>query len=242
MLRERLWSITVDPDQALLEWVQQLGGRVSGRMLASSGTFQYFAAAAPGAKELVSMVKIWELTQRQRWHRRAGGYDLVVIDAPATGHALGLLQSPQTFGAIARVGPIAGQSQRVLELLQDPVRSGYVAVALATEMAVTEALELQDGLQHGLGRSLDTVLLNGLLPSRFNAAELERMASVNGTDIGRSAANAARSVHDRARFQHNQLARLRRRRFEVLGVPFLFGTELELAAVEKIASHLARRL
>jgi anion-transporting ArsA/GET3 family ATPase len=63
LLRERMWSISIDPDRALLEWLQQLGGRVSGRMLASSGTFQYFAAAAPGAKELVSMVKIWELTQ-----------------------------------------------------------------------------------------------------------------------------------------------------------------------------------
>src|SRR5882762_212388 len=118
LLGERLWSISIDPDQALLEWLQQLGGRVSGKMLASSGTFQYFAAAAPGAKELVSMVKIWELTQGERWQRRAGGYDLVVVDAPATGHALGLLHSPQTFGAIARVGPIAGQAQRVRALLE----------------------------------------------------------------------------------------------------------------------------
>ena len=62
--RERLSSISIDPDRALLEWLQALGGRVSGRVLASSGTFQYFAAAAPGAKELVSMVKIWQLTQR----------------------------------------------------------------------------------------------------------------------------------------------------------------------------------
>ncbi|MCW3027926.1 MAG: Anion-transporting ATPase [Solirubrobacterales bacterium] len=242
LLGERLWSISIDPDQALLEWLQQLGGRVSGRMLASSGTFQYFAAAAPGAKELVSMVKIWELTQGERWQRRAGGYDLVVVDAPSTGHALGLLQSPQTFGAIARVGPIAGQSQRVRELLQDPGRSGFLAVALATDMAVTETLELQDGLRRGLGRTLDTVLLNGLLPSRFTAAELERMARLDGSEIGRSAATAARAAHDRARFQHNQLARLRRRRFEVLGVPFLFGAELDLTAVQRIAAHLRRRL
>src|SRR3979411_1432512 len=62
MLGRRLWSISSDPDQARLEWLQQLGGRVSGRVLASSSTFQYFAAAAPGAKELVSMVKIWALT------------------------------------------------------------------------------------------------------------------------------------------------------------------------------------
>src|SRR3984893_15822441 len=213
-LGERLWSISIDPDRALLEWLQQLGGRVSGRVLASSSTFQYFAAAAPGAKELISMVKIWELTQGRRWQRRAGGYDLVVIDAPATGHALGLLQSPQTFGAIARVGPIAGQSQRVRELLQDPSRSGYLAVALATEMAVTETLELQDGLLSGLGRELDAVLLNGVRRSRSRAAELERIGRVNGTEIGRAAGQAARAAHDRARFQHNQLARLRRRRVE----------------------------
>jgi anion-transporting ArsA/GET3 family ATPase len=241
-LGERLWSISIDPDRALLEWLQQLGGRVSGRVLASSGTFQYFAAAAPGAKELLSMVKIWELTQGERWQRRTGGYDLVVIDAPATGHALGLLQSPQTFGAIARVGPIAGQSQRVRELLQDPARSGFLAVALATDMAVTETLELQDGLRSGIGRTLDKVLLNGLLPSRFTAVELERIAQLNGSDIGRSAATAARAAHDRARFQHNQLARLRRRRFEVLGVPFVFGAELDLPAVQRIAAHLRRRL
>ena len=242
LLSDRLWSISIDPDQALLEWLQQLGGRVSGRMLASSGTFQYFAAAAPGAKELVSMVKIWELTQGERWQRRAGGYDLVVIDAPSTGHALGLLHSPRTFGAIARVGPIAGQAQRVRELLEDPARSAFLGVALATDMAVTETLELQDGLLQGLGRTLDRVLLNCLLPSRFTAAELERIARLDGSEIGRSAAAAARAAHDRARFQHNQLARLRRRRFEVLGVPFLFGAELDLPAVQRIAAHLRRRL
>ena len=242
MLGDRLWSISIDPDQALLEWLQQLGGRVSGRLLASSSTFQYFAAAAPGAKELISMVKIWELTQGRRWQRRADGYDLVVIDAPATGHALGLLQSPQTFGAIARVGPIAGQSERVRELLQDRARSGYVAVALPTDMAVTETLELEEGLHSGVGRGLDVVLLNGVLPSRFTAAELESAEQLDGGEIGRSAAIAARAAHDRARFQHNQLARLRRRRFEVLGVPFLFEAEIGLPAVEKIAGQLRRRL
>src|SRR5947199_3947117 len=128
-LKERLSSISIDPDRALLEWLQALGGRVSGRLLASSGTFQYFAAAAPGAKEMVSMVKVWELTQGRRWQRRAEGYDVVVLDAPATGNALGLLGSPQTFGAIARVGPVAGQAQRVRALLEDPERSAYLAVA-----------------------------------------------------------------------------------------------------------------
>jgi Anion-transporting ATPase len=270
-LRENLWSVSLDPDRALLEWLQSLGGRVSGRLLASSGTFQYFAAAAPGAKELVSMVTIWKLMEGGRGRgRRPGGYDLVILDAPATGHALGLLHSPQTFGAIARVGPIASQTKKVGELLADPARSGYLAIALPTEMAVTEALELQDGLHRQIDRSLDAVIVNGTLPRRFSTAELARIDSLNGgvpsgggapPDRGkggkrgdrggepragdtvlRSAALAAHAVHDRASFQHNQLARLRRRDFDVHPVPFLFVAELDLPAVERIAGHLSKQL
>jgi anion-transporting ArsA/GET3 family ATPase len=243
-LSKNLWSISIDPDRALLEWLQALGGRVSGRLLASSGTFQYFAAAAPGAKELVSMVKIWQLTREGA--RRKRGYDLVVLDAPSTGHALGLLGSPKTFGAIARVGPIAGQTRGVTELLEDPVRSAYLAVALANEMAVTEALELQDGLCHQLGRSLDAVVVNGLLPQRFTTVELARIEALGETPrapaLVRAAAHAATSVHERARFQRNQLARLRRRDFQVVGVPFVWSSELDLAGVREIAARLASKL
>ncbi|HEY2140644.1 MAG TPA: ArsA-related P-loop ATPase [Solirubrobacteraceae bacterium] len=261
-LQERLWSVSIDPDRALLEWLQALGGRVSGRVLASSSTFQYFAAAAPGAKELVSMVKIWELTQSERWHRRSSGYDLVVLDAPATGHALGLLNSPRTFGAIARVGPIAGQAQRVRELLADPARSAYLAVARGSEMAVTETLELQEGLRRQLARALEAVLVNGILPRRFDRKELgllstlaesehtsERVAMATSPrapsatdDLLRSAAQAARAVHEGARFQRNQIARLRRHDLEVVQVPFVFCPHLDLAAVRKIVEHLDKRL
>jgi anion-transporting ArsA/GET3 family ATPase len=262
-LQERLSSISIDPDRALLEWLQALGGRVSGRVLASSGTFQYFAAAAPGAKELVAMVKVWQLT-RGGQRRSSGDYDLVVLDAPATGHALGMLGSPRTFGTIARVGPIAGHTRQVQELLESPLRSAYLAVALGTEMAVTEALELQDGLRRQLGRDLAAVVVNALLPRRFTAAELRRIAALGeqqprgdgdrpGTAETRataaeqravtdSAVRAARTIHDRARFQHNQLARLRRRSFDVVGVPFLWGAQLDLAAVRAIAKRLEGKL
>jgi anion-transporting ArsA/GET3 family ATPase len=248
-LQERLWSISLDPDRALLEWLQALGGRVSGRVLASSGTFQYFAAAAPGAKELVTMVKVWQLTRGGARGARSGSYDLVILDAPATGHALGLLGSPQTFGAIARVGPIVGYTRKLQELLETPSHSAYLAVALATEMAVSEALDLQDGLQRKLGRDLSAVLVNALLPRRFTTEELQRVESLDGrgcSGVERaaidSAVHAARSVHDRARFQQNQLARLRRRSFDVVGVPFVWGSRLDLAALAALARRLERKL
>ena len=118
---ENLWSISIDPDRALLEWLQTLGGRVSGRVLASSGTFQYFAAAAPGAKELVSMVKIWELTQGERWRRRArAAMTWWCSTRPPPDTRWAMLRSPQTFGAIARVGPIAAPDRQVQRAARGP--------------------------------------------------------------------------------------------------------------------------
>jgi anion-transporting ArsA/GET3 family ATPase len=251
-LAPKLSAITIDPDRALLEWLQALGGRVSGRVLASSGTFQYFAAAAPGAKELVSMVKIWQLTCGER-HGRSR-QDLVILDAPATGHALGMLRSPDTFGTIARVGPIAKQTTEVRALLSDHNRSAYLAVAHGSEMAVTETLELQSGLEDALQRGLDGVIVNGLMPRRFSAQEMSTIKALEPPGKPRSgstaaaaktitaAVQAAGEVHDRARFQHLQVARLRRRGLSVVSIPFVWGGELDLEGLEGIASRLERGL
>lgn len=242
-LAENLWSVTLDPEEALLQWLQALGGRVPGRILANSNTFQYFAAAAPGASELVSMVKIWELTRGERWRKRSRRYDLVVLDAPATGHALGLLSSPRTFGAIARVGPIFGQAEQVRELLIDPARTAYVAVSQPSEMAVGETFDLQAGLRAALGRELDATIVNATLPRRFDAAELARIQQLRASDpVARAAAEAARTIHERARLQRNQIARLRRHGLRTHTTPFVFAPALDLAAIRAIAKRLGERL
>lgn len=243
-LQERLWGITIDPDRALIEWLQALGGRVSGRVLGQSGTFQYFAAAAPGTKELVTLVKIWNLLGGGKGRRtRPGAYELIVLDAPATGHALGMLGSPRTFQAIARAGPVASQTRQVRELLEDPSRSAYLGVAHATDMAITEALELEQGLRARVGQGLAALIVNALMPRRFTSEELARLESLEASDGAvASAVAAARAAHERARLQHNQLARLRRRELEVIGLPFLWDARLELAAVDALSAQLARRL
>jgi hypothetical protein len=284
-LEPNLWSISIDPDRALLEWLHTLAGRLTARMLAASNTFHYFAAAAPGAKELVIMVKVRRLVEGGRAGRsgssdslgdsrhREGAYDLVILDAPATGHALAMLSSPQTFAAIVRVGPLAEQAQGVRELLGDPRRSAYVAVAQGTEMAVTETLELEQGLRRQLDRDLDAVLMNGTLPRRFTREELGRISAAIGAgstgklspgnhsarnsspDAGgadaeliASAGRVARTVYELARLQQSQIARLRRQRFSegmapsVVTIPFVFTPKLDLAAVQKIAAGLERKL
>jgi anion-transporting ArsA/GET3 family ATPase len=254
-----LWCLSIDRDRVLAEWLRAIGGRVPARVLTSSSSFQYLIAAAPGAREMLSMVKVWELAQGRRPADRrsrdgksaesTSEYDLVILDAPATGHALAMLRSPRTFSAIARVGPIARQSRQVRDLLEDPVRSGYLAVAHATEMAVTETLELREGLRRDLGRELDAVVVNGTLPRRFEGGELRAIAALNGEQhaVRSSAVRAAHTVHRRARSQQSQIARLRRDAEQsgpsaVVSVPFLFRAELDLEALERIAHTLERGL
>jgi anion-transporting ArsA/GET3 family ATPase len=244
-LDEGLWGLSIDRDRVLAEWLRALGGRVPARVLTSSSSFQYLIAAAPGAREMLSMVKVWELAEDRRPGGGSGDYDLVVLDAPATGHALAMLRSPQMFAAIARVGPVARQARQVRELLADPARSAYLVVAQATEMAVTETLELREGLDEELSRELHAVVVNGTLPRRFKGEELRRIGALNG-DNGNATAGAARraalAVHERASSQQSQIARLRRQEIGVVTLPFKFQAELDLAAVRQIAERLGRGL
>jgi anion-transporting ArsA/GET3 family ATPase len=251
-LAEGLWSLSIDPDRVLADWLRTLGGRVSSRVLLSSTTFQYFVAAAPGAREILSMVKILELTEDAGREGRGGrggrgrhdaGHELVILDAPATGHALALLHSPRTFAGLARVGPIAVQARLVSDLLGDPRRSGYAAVAQGSEMAVAETLELGERLREELGRELDVVIFNAALPRRFDERELRAIAALAPDHAAtRSASLAAHAVHERARVQNNQIARLRRRHMHVLRVPFLFAQSLDAQAMGLIADRLERGL
>ena len=129
---------------ALEEWAgRQIGSRRLVGLLTHSNAFAAFVNAAPGARELVAITKAWELGQRERWVKGRDGYDLVVLDGPASGHGVGMLRTPHTFAEIARVGPIASQARKVVALLEDPARSAVVAVALPAELSVCETLDLE---------------------------------------------------------------------------------------------------
>ena len=111
-LAENLWAITIDPRRALEEWLARQIGGTGLKVLARSSAFQYFVAAAPGAKELITIAKVWELAQSARWDRRGRPYDLVVVDAPASGHGLAMLRLDRVADALAAGEPlIAGQTE-----------------------------------------------------------------------------------------------------------------------------------
>jgi anion-transporting ArsA/GET3 family ATPase len=239
-LAKDLWAITIDPQRALEEWLgKQLGGGPAGRILGHSHAFQYFVAAAPGAKELITIAKVWELAQPERWDRHNRTYDLVVVDAPSSGHGLAMLTTPRTFGEIARVGPIRRQAYRIRDLLADPERTGYVAVALPEEMPVNETVDLERRLGDELGMRVDQILANAVLPQRFTAADVRSLREVRDN----KAVQASLAEHHRASGQQEQLERLRdEARAPVSTLPYLFEPELRRREVERLSDLLEETL
>jgi anion-transporting ArsA/GET3 family ATPase len=245
-LAENLWAISIDPTAALQEWLsRQLGGTAL-KLVTGSSAFQHFVAAAPGAKELITIAKVWELAQLERWDTHNRTYDLVVVDAPASGHGLAMLTAPRTYGEIARVGPIRRQAFKVRDMLADRRRTGYVAVALPEEMPVNETLELDTRLRDAVGRGLDAIVVNGLYPARFSAKEADalRAAADNGlAPESLAAVRAALAEHERARTQRSHLRRLKRdAEAPVHTLPFLFDAEVGLDEYATLAAKLGRDL
>jgi anion-transporting ArsA/GET3 family ATPase len=238
-----LYAVTVDPQHALEEWLgRQVGGSAL-KIMTRSQAFNYFVAAAPGAKELITIAKVWELAQLERWSKSNRTYDLVIVDAPASGHGIAMLRTPATFGDIARVGPIQRQAYKVRDMLRDPARTGYVAVALPEELPVNETIELQDRVHDAVGLDLDAIVVNGVWPARLPREGLERARSVAESSSAPGALEAAVSAEERARVHASQVRRLRREaRAPVLTLPFLFQTELELDDYAELGEKLARKL
>ena len=230
-LQENLSAISLDQQHTLEEWVSyQLPSRTLASLLYRNQIFQRLTAAAPGIKELVTIGKIWELAQIHRKTPDARPYDFVVVDSPATGHGLGMLRAPRTFGDIARVGPIRAQADTIHKFIVSG-KTGVVAVALPEEMPVNETLEYRTELTAEMKMDLDLVVMNGLYERRFEDEEIESLGS------GGPAVRAARTQHRRYRAQQDELTRLVEGlgKVPVSALPFLFVPELGLDEVEQLA-------
>src|SRR3954447_19049281 len=234
-----LHHISVDPESALEEYLRDQLPRGVAEMLGSSRMFAYFTAATPGLRELLTIGKVWELAQPDRRTPGAHPYDLVILDAPATGHGVAVLTAPGTFADAARMGPVARQGGIIHGMLADPERTAIVAVATAEEMPVNETLALQQALADELGQRFAGVVVNGVLPARFTKAEAE---ALDRARPGSRAIRAARAEAGRSRGHRAQLARLRRglHGVEVRSLPFLFATELGPAELTHLAKEILK--
>ena len=233
-IANRLWAVTIDPQDALEEWLRrQPGGAAAVAVLTRSQSFSHFVAAAPGAKELVTIGKAIDLARPVD----DPPYDLVVADGPSTGHALGMLSAPGTLGEVARLGSVGAQARELRDFLREPGRAGFVGVSLPEEMAIEEALQLERELPAAAGRPLDLIVVNGVYPDRFSDADAEHLRRVAPRF---PAARVALAQHRRARAHAAQVARLREQaRAPVMTLPYLFVPRLGPAEYEALSRRLA---
>jgi anion-transporting ArsA/GET3 family ATPase len=235
-IADGLHHISVDPQAAMRMYLEdQLPSRSLAGLLGGSSTFGLLVAAAPGLRELLTVGKVWELAQDDRRVPGARPYDLVILDAPATGHGVAILQAPRTFADAARVGPIARQGRTIDAMLSDPAQTGVVAVTTAEEMPVNETVGLRATLRGARGLDLDLVVANRVLPDRFRHADVDAVAAAGPA----TAARAVRTADARARGQRAQVARLRRALpgVPVRSLPFAFG-DLDLDGLRHLAAKL----
>ena len=167
---------TLTPDVALVEYLEEHSLRRLSRRLLRSGAIEVVATAAPGIKDILVLGKVKQL-------ERAEVADLIVLDAPAAGHAVRFLMSAQALMDTVNVGPIRAQAQEVLDLLVDPARCQVVLVTLPEETPVNEVVETAYALEDRVGTNLGPVVVNGLYPV-LEGLDADPAAAAAALDIG----------------------------------------------------------
>jgi anion-transporting ArsA/GET3 family ATPase len=233
-----LAAVRVLPETALGDFVHGvLRFRVLSRRLLESTTFQVLAAAAPGLAEFLILHRIHGWVEARRFGRPV--HDLVVVDAPASGHSLPLLAAPRTLGTLARLGPIGELLRGIERLLADPAATLVCIVTTPEELAVRETVELHRDLV-GLGLTVAPPIVNAVPPRRFGPADLASLARLEANAPGHPYVLAARFHSERRRQAELHLATLRRAVASApVRLPFLFADADTPAGIAHLAADLA---
>ena len=245
-----LWAMTLDPEESLKEYLTlQLKLPMMARIGPLARIFEFVATAAPGVKEVLTIGKfLWE-HDRKDW-------DLVVVDAVATGHIVGQLAAPQAINDLVHVGLIRSQTDWMVDILADPARTGLCIVATPEEMPVNETLELAARLANETVVDLAAVIVNRVLPELFGRGEEDVFARIErgeGKDaltdaLGGGAGpiiDAARLAVTLRRTRAEHLERLRTQvpaEVPLLFVPELFARAHGLRSTRLVAEALSAEL
>lgn len=236
-----LFGISIDAERATEEYLAgQLKVRPLVELLTRSRAFHNFAAAAPGLPELVTVGKIWSMAIALDEGTGRPVWDTVIVDCPATGHGIALLETAGNVEELAAGGPIRDQAARIHEVVTHPAATGVVIVALPEELAVTEAIEAATSLtEHGL--PMAAAVLNGVRPPRFAATDEPALTAVASSADG-PVAGAARAALEYLEHQQADAAYRDRlaaeSRLPVIELPHIVGRRLDLAALETLADAL----
>ena len=226
---------SITPDDALIEWLSLHGFRRLVDRMARSGLLEVIATATPGIKDLLVLGKIRNLES-------TGVADVIVVDAPAAGHALGFLRAPATIKDTARGGNIHRQADEALEMLSDPNRCRVMLVTVPEETPVNELAETAFAVEDEIGVRLTPIVVNSVLPELAGlGVDVTEHAGARGLDpaIVSELGRAAEFRAGRQTVQSEQLERLGQMLpLDQIRLPQLFRPTIGPAEVEILADEL----
>ncbi|MGH9293667.1 MAG: ArsA family ATPase [Acidimicrobiales bacterium] len=253
LVAEGLTAMSMDTEASLKEYLRVIARvPVFGRLGPVARAFELVATAAPGIREILTIGKLC-------FEVREGRYDLVVVDASATGHVVGQLAAPIGINELVKVGVIKAQTEWMIEILSNPATTGAVVVTTPEEMPVVEAVDLVGRLSAETPVRLAGVVANRVLPELFSrqeegvfarlagarrAASLARELGVDRADLT-SVLDAARLAVTIRRDGATHLEGLRASipaESALYYVPYLFGRAHGMRAVRQVARSLAEEL
>jgi anion-transporting ArsA/GET3 family ATPase len=248
-VQPNLFAMSMDTEESLKEYLRlQVKIPLVARIGPLARTLDFVANAAPGVKEILTVGKVvWETKERH--------YDLVVVDASATGHVVAQLSAPQAIGELVKVGLVKEQTAWLSEILDDPVVTGAVIVSAPEEMPVNESLELAARIRDDTRVDLAAVVVNRVLPELFSRDEeqvfnaLREPAAVGAMEdaAGGPVAPILDAAELAVRLRRNRSVHLDRLREGLRGIPLLYAPELftrshGIRATSQLADALAAEL
>ena len=246
-------AMAMDTEESLKEYLRlNLRIPVLGRVGPLAKALDFVATAAPGVKEILTVGKIaWEV--REAVEGRAD-FDMVIVDAAATGHIVAQLGAADSIRELVDVGPVRTQTQWVADILADPALTAVNIVTTPEEMPVAETIELVDRLRAEVRVPLGVVVVNRVLPELFTRADEETFTALEEpellTTLRTRAGPGATAVMDGARLAVS----LRRTRaahlatlantveLPLLYVPYLFVRAPGRRVTQRVANALGEEL
>ncbi len=238
MLAPGIKARSITADEALLEYLDEHALSKMARKLATSGLIDVVSTAAPGIKDILILGKVKQLEQ-------AKAADLIILDAPAAGHAVTFLQSAKVLVDVVRSGVVRTQAQGVLEMLSDARRCQVLLVTIPEETPVNESVETADALRDQVGVTLAAIVVNGLYPVLEGLdADPEKVADAQEVHLldgeGDVLRAAAAFRQRRQELQQEQMSRLTEALpLPQIVLPAIFAVDLGVADLDTLAAALA---
>ncbi|HEY7956778.1 MAG TPA: ArsA-related P-loop ATPase [Polyangia bacterium] len=246
-VRERLWAVNMTPQTALREYgAMVLHSEFVAKQVLENKVSRAFLKAVPGIEDYSMLGKVWYHTTeteeggRPRW-------DLVILDGPATGHLVTMLEVPMSILDAVPEGPLTRPAAATLKLLRDPARAAMVIVTLAEDLPSNEAIELERKQSQTVKMPLGPLVVNQLYPPRFvtgpSARAVESLPEVVGDPELQPLVIAAHTAQRRRALNDRYLDRLRRDLpLPQIHLPYLFSPGFGPAELEELARRLDAQL